>query len=586
MPLNSVDFVPKGPVKSADIQQFFNLFTGVMIDQPVTFSNVLNVGGNQGNTTVPLKIYGASGQTSHLIDLYVDRTQAQPGFGFSATGDFAWGPGGTAAQDTTLSRIGTQNGGADTPGLLIAPALQINGNLALHGSITFPSGAAIADGGAGGVLNVGVDLAVQSILFVGFDHQQYFNEVGAGLMGVNPTLLIHGANAAGSGITYANAHLQTRSDDMPDVVGSMTLVTSAYTFAANWLQLNHKFYKVTAGVGWPGVALLLDYDVDSNGGAPGGRISMLNGKVGIGPNIVAAGGDQLQVFGPATINGVLSVAGGPNSNSPGAQLVFPQGVGAKLCLYDAGSNSFFGMGIDSAEMYACVPTNNTFNVRYDNGSGAIALGVAPSGVTIGTSTPALAFGTDGACLVTRQAVGGQGHALVVNNPGSGLAILNDGLTFWTPTDPQAGGQLYRVIQPSTRPASSVGGGEVHIAIRLYVDGDITAGTYVHGISFISTSDPRQKSGMTVIADTACMARIRDPSVSVYSYSITPPVPGSVPTPNPTSIGFDATDVYANSPEFTALDQNAVPVSVIYGQMAALLWGALRNLDQRCTAKGI
>ena len=120
MPLTAVNFVNKGPVLHNDLLQFFNLFTGVMVDQPVTFKNTVSVGGGQGNTTVPLKLYGATGQTSHLLDLYVDSTQAQPGWGIAATGVMQWGPGGVAPVDTTLSRVGTQNGHAtDTAGLLI-----------------------------------------------------------------------------------------------------------------------------------------------------------------------------------------------------------------------------------------------------------------------------------------------------------------------------------------------------------------------------------------------------------------------------------------------------------------------------------
>lgn len=130
MPLSAINFVPKGPVKSADINQFFNLFTGVMVDQPVTFKNVLTVGGNQGTTTVPVKLYGAVGQTTHLIDLYTDNTNANPGWGIAASGQMGWGPGGAAPQDTTLSRVARQNGHAsDTAGLLVSPYLEVAGQI-------------------------------------------------------------------------------------------------------------------------------------------------------------------------------------------------------------------------------------------------------------------------------------------------------------------------------------------------------------------------------------------------------------------------------------------------------------------------
>jgi hypothetical protein len=130
MPLDATNFHVLGPVKSVDLLQFYNLATGVMTDQPVTQRNALSIGGNQGQTTVPLKVYGATGQNTNLIDLYVDRTAAQPGFGLTATGTFAWGPGGTAPQDTYMSRIALQNGHAtDTPGVLVAPLLEVAGTL-------------------------------------------------------------------------------------------------------------------------------------------------------------------------------------------------------------------------------------------------------------------------------------------------------------------------------------------------------------------------------------------------------------------------------------------------------------------------
>jgi hypothetical protein len=130
VPLDAVNFHPLGPVKSDDMLQFYNLLTGVMQDQPITSRNALSIGGNQGQTTVPLKVYGATGQNTNLIDLYVDRTAAQPGFGLTATGTFAWGPGGTAPQDTYMSRIALQNGHAtDTPGVLVAPLLEVAGTL-------------------------------------------------------------------------------------------------------------------------------------------------------------------------------------------------------------------------------------------------------------------------------------------------------------------------------------------------------------------------------------------------------------------------------------------------------------------------
>ncbi|HSS25390.1 MAG TPA: hypothetical protein VLL82_13550 [Mycobacterium sp.] len=582
MPLSAVNFITKGPVLHADLLQFFNLFTGVMVDQPVTFSNVLAIGGNQGATTVPLKLYGAVGQTTHLLDLYPDRTSAQPGFGFSAIGNFGWGPGGDAPIDTSLSRIGTQFGTADMAGLSIVPRLRMGGDLDMFGSIVFPSGSAIADGGAG-VVNLGTHAAVQSLLYVGFDHGQYLNEVGPGLMGIQPTLLIHGANAAASGLTYANAHLQVRGDDMADVAGTFAMGFSAYTFATNWLQFNPKFYKVTAGTGWPGIALLLDYDVDASVSA-GGRISMVNGRVGVGAQLANPNGDLFQTMGAATIGGGLTVHGNTQidnslnvdlitidsaANSGNAKLAFPQSATPKISLYDNGAGDFWGFGINSGELYTVIHNPGSWSIRAGSPSGLQYLLYTLT--TIG-SDPNVAM------LQTQ-------HGGLFIGPGIASADLPN-ITLYTPNDPQGQGQAFRVITPSTRPASQVGGGEVHIGIRLFCDGDITSGTNMHAVSFMTTSDPRLKSNMTLMPDDMCMARIRAPSVPVYSYTITPPVTGGYPSPTQPDMGFDANDVYRNSPEFAALDSTGTPTAVVYGQMASLLWGALRNLDARCQAKGI
>lgn len=183
----------------------------------------------------------------------------------------------------------------------------------------------------------------------------------------------------------------------------------------------------------------------------------------------------------------------------------------------------------------------------------------------------------------------------VNQPGTNvtgaLAVIDPGgninqITFDNNAgSPQPGGsQRYRVIAASTRSAATYGDGEIHMGLRLYVDGDITAGTYVHGISFVNTSDPNAKSNATIFSDDACMTRVRS-TLPVYTYEIPPAVEGGI-EPTVTDIGFMAPDVYATNPEFAALDPGGQAVGVTYSNMAALLWGALRQLDARCTAKGI
>src|SRR5215472_16040743 len=141
-----------------------------MTDQPITHKNTLSVGGSQGNTTVPLKLYGATGQTTHLMDLYQDPSQTQPGWGIAALGAMGWGPSGGAAQDTFLSRVATQNGHAsDTAGLLVQPYLEVAGGIGFNGALGFlGSGASISQGGAGSLgLILNQDLTVNRDVLVG-----------------------------------------------------------------------------------------------------------------------------------------------------------------------------------------------------------------------------------------------------------------------------------------------------------------------------------------------------------------------------------------------------------------------------------
>ena len=130
---------------------------------------------------------------------------------------------------------------------------------------------------------------------------------------------------------------------------------------------------------------------------------------------------------------------------------------------------------------------------------------------------------------------------------------------------------------------------VYISPHCFIFSDLGVGHIVTCQSLVQTSDPRLKAGATVMLDTDCMARVRGP-MPVYSYQLTPPDTdgdaSSEPTPTPTDIGFMADDVQANSPEFVALDDEGAAVGVSYTNMAALLWGALRELDARCVAKGI
>ena len=144
MSLVATNFVPQGPIKSVDIKQFVDLFTGVMTDQPVTFKNATLLGGSQGTTTAPLKLFGVVGQTSALAEAYVSSGAASPTWGVTGIGIQSWSPGSPSAYDTNLSRIALQNGHvSDTAGIFISPRLEVppgtfDGTALIDGSVTPP----------------------------------------------------------------------------------------------------------------------------------------------------------------------------------------------------------------------------------------------------------------------------------------------------------------------------------------------------------------------------------------------------------------------------------------------------------------
>jgi hypothetical protein len=202
----------------------------------------------------------------------------------------------------------------------------------------------------------------------------------------------------------------------------------------------------------------------------------------------------------------------------------------------------------------------------------------------------LFVGNDRVAALQRQNIPNVGDSLSI----AGKQVYVDNLiiggtaqlTLYTTSDPQGGGQLFRTIGPSNRSAASVGGGEVHIGIRLFCDGDITSGTNMHAISFMQTSDPQLKANPVVLTDANCLARVKNTGPKIYTYQITPPVEGGFPAPTPTDIGMMATELYTASPELVALDSTGAAVAVSYTNMAALLWGAIRALEARVTAGGI
>jgi len=531
MPLSATDFVTQGPIRSADMKQFVDLFTGVMTDQPITFKNALSVGGTQGASTAALSLYGAPSQTSNLINLYPNPSSLTPTFGFAAYGAFGWGAGGTSAQDTFLSRIGTQNGhSTDTAGLLVSPHLETAGTiiatgLSLNAPGTFSS---VGNGTFSGNLTVGGSFTVTQDIHARW---LYTTDGSNGVVQASNGSLYLRSAGGGNGIIMDTGSGGLNISSGPLTVASTLTVNGPDIYCPNgWIAAGP---VISGGVG--------DLNANRNNGT--GYVFLANASHYIGFD-----GNSYQL--PTS---ALNVPGGLSTGN----------------LTATGNVSISGAVNTSSYIVAAgrIQTNGDFMIN---------------------NSPAnLFFGADGTAMLQRPAspIAGANHPLVSINS-DGFWLQDSPLVLYTPNDPQGGGQTIREIAASNRSASTYGGGEVHISIRLYCDGDITAGTWVHGMGFIQTSDPNAKAGAALMSDAACTTRVKDTSLPVYSYQLTPPVSGGFPAPTPTDIGFMATDVYLHNPEFVALDSTGSPVAVSYPNMCALLWGALRDLNARCAAFGI
>jgi len=573
------------------MKQFVDLFTGVMTDQPVTFKNALSLGGNQGNTTAPLSLYGAVGQTSNLLNLYPDPSSLQPTFGFAAYGRFSWGPGGAGVQDTFLSRIATQNGHAtDTAGLLIDPHLEVTGAIQAT-AYNFTNGTTIDTDGALSV-RINQDLTVNrriNLPFVGAAANQpsiqlannAFISAKSSTGAVIPVLSTTTDNFTAfytgpTGLAFVNSTNTTRVASItPTGDGNFAYLSTSDGNNGILSSRNGNLYLRPSG---SNVWCIMD--VGQGLLMPTGSIQVQAGYVSAGAPISGAVGDltahradntgYLYLGNPTHYVGFdgtnyqmptsgMNLGGNLNAasitlasaaNSMGALLAFPQTLGPKINLYDQ-AGSYYGMGISNAEMYFSVPGSSVFTWRQNNSAGAVLFQTRSDGRLIAN------------------------HDICINGP----SVLN---LNWN--DGAGSGEC--LVSPGSNVSHS---GAVYLSPHAYVFFDLGVGHVVTCQSVVQTSDPSVKQNMNVMLDSDCMLRIREPGVQVYTYQLPPPTPAPPDqpvVPTATDIGMDAVQVYVHSPEFAALDSGGAPVGVNYANMAALLWGALRDLDKRCVAYGI
>jgi hypothetical protein len=461
VPLSAVNFVNKGPVLHNDLLQFYNLFTGTMVDQPVTFRNTLVVGGNQGSTTVPLRIYGAVGQTGDLLDLYVDPSHAQASFGFGASGNFAWGPGGVAPQDTFLTRIAMQNGHAsDTAGLLITPRLEVSGVLQAlqytylnQTTISSPSPFAV---------EINQDLSVDRYLSVGKNAAvgqaavswQALNVSGQSLSASSGYAI--GAQIGPSMVATAN------NDGLINLwlTGSFNAATHTgvtqygMLVTPTWTNAGFDAYGIYVGQIATGNTNNIGVLIAQPTGASQlnvplriltntGSLSMLlsgnvSNQYGLGINAaeltLCTGGSAAIGMREANVNGTLGFNFTPGTGvlqlfGNNAEILFvTQTTAPKISLYNAGAAGFYGFGIGSGELYVAIPTTSGFVVRgAGSPSGANAFAVYPSSTGPGSSISF--FGHAGAVqqTATGSKAGNAALATVVAILAS-MGLLVDGTT--------------------------------------------------------------------------------------------------------------------------------------------------------------
>lgn len=98
-----------------------------------------------------------------------------------------------------------------------------------------------------------------------------------------------------------------------------------------------------------------------------------------------------------------------------------------------------------------------------------------------------------------------------------------------------------------------------------------------GANFQTMSDASLKSDIQPLADADCTSRLRMPDLPVITW-----VPQSG---DGRDVGFTAQQLAPVVPEVVYTDSEGLG-SISYGNLTAVLWGALRDLDARCQAKGI
>lgn len=214
------------------------------------------------------------------------------------------------------------------------------------------------------------------------------------------------------------------------------------------------------------------------------------------------------------------------SNTMGAVIVLPSGVGPRISCYDTGSGKFAGFGINSGEFTTILPGNWQFAWRVNNNSGTIVGFINYAGQLIcgANFSPASSAANSASYAVsTLNAGGNNGQIIAFSHPT--YACVDHAREANLPIDP--------ITDATTKV----------LAVQPY--------SYPH-INFESGNQTQ-----LLAAD------------------------GTVTT-TPT-LGFSARDVYAAIPEAAALDETGTPIGVDSYRLLCMLWSSVQEMQTRLQA---
>lgn len=223
----------------------------------------------------------------------------------------------------------------------------------------------------------------------------------------------------------------------------------------------------------------------------------------------------------------ISQNGTAPANTAGAVLVFNAAVGPKINLYDAGASGFFGEGINSAEMFSCIPTSSSWVWRQTNGSGGacMSLNCASSNLTIAGALY-LANTTTNYC----------------SSDGTNIIFFSAGAFFTRVTG------LY----------NQNGSGQ-------YVT--------VYASAFSVQSTRKSKTDLVPLVAPNALAQVLDERVTPLAYTH---------LNGDRHLGFVAEDMQDVVPEAVKPDYQGDP-GINYGALVPVLWSAVRELSARLEA---